>query len=316
MFFRAPKLAAWLSCRFRFYSAGLTRYPSLIGGVLLQGLLLGSVMAGVVLLGCGYSEDEWQAQLARYSELSAQNKHEQEEHAKDKAALAEAQAKVAGLSEELSKMGVDVETLSRKLVEEGTEKERLSADVDELKRAVQEYQARAAQLERIRGRFEVLRGKLQKLTKLGLKVEVRHNRMVISLPGDVLFPSGKDQLRDGGKDVLIAVADVIRNDATLAERFFQVAGHTDAQPLKGGQFKDNWGLSAMRARTVLVFLISPVNSKDGGGGLDPSRLHAAGYGDTDPVAGNEAPAEREKNRRVELVLMPNIEEMLDLKSLI
>ena len=270
----------------------------------------------VLSLGCGYSEDEWQAQLAKYAELSSLHKREQDEHAKDSAALAEAQSRVATLSDELSKMGVDVETLSRKLVEEGTEKERLSADVDQLKRAVEEYQARAAQLERIRSRFEVLRGKLQKLTKLGLKVEVRHNRMVISLPGDVLFPSGKDQLKEGGKEVLMAVAEVIRGDATLAERYFQVAGHTDAQPLKGGQFKDNWGLSAMRARTVLVYLISPLGTKEGGGGLDPTRLHAAGYGETDPVAGNTDPAERERNRRVELVLMPNIEEMLDLKSLI
>lgn len=276
----------------------------------------GAISAGPLLVGCGYSEDEWQAQLAKYSELDSQYKRDHTELEKTKDDLAKAQTRVAGLTEELSKMGVDVETLERKLLEEGTEKERLSADVDELKRAVSEYQQRAAQLERIRGRFEVLREKLQQLTKMGLKVEVRHNRMVITLPGDVLFPSGKDELRSGGKDVLMAVAEVIRNDQTLASRFFQVAGHTDAQPLSGGPFKDNWGLSAMRARTVLVFLISKVDSKDGGGGLDPTHLHAAGYGETDPVAPNETPAEREKNRRVELVLMPNVEEMLDLKSLI
>jgi chemotaxis protein MotB len=275
-----------------------------------------ALAAVLIWLGCGYSEDEWQAQLARYSELDAQHKQQSAELAQTRKTLDDAQTKVAQLSAELEKMGVNVDTLSRKLAEEGTEKERLSADVNELKQAVTEYQARAAQLERIRGRFEVLRGKLQKLTKLGLKVEVRHNRMVISLPGDVLFSSGKDTLRDAGKEVLMAVADVIRNDAQLAERFFQVAGHTDAQPLKGGQFKDNWGLSAMRARTVLVFLIAPVNARDGGGGLDPTRLHAAGYGETDPIAGNTTPQEREHNRRVELVLMPNIEEMLDLKSLI
>ena len=110
--------------------------------------------------------------------------------------------------------------------------------------------------------------------------------------------------------------EVIRSDAQLASRFFQIAGHTDAQPLNGGPFKDNWGLSAMRARTVLVFLIAPVGKRDGGGGLDATHLHAAGYGDTDPVASNDTPQNREHNRRVELVLMPNVEEMLDLKSLI
>lgn len=281
------------------------------------GLLVSALLGAAPLAtGCGYSEDEWQAQLARYSSLDSQNKQTQAELTKTREELEAAKARVGRLGSELSNMGVDVETLTRKLLEEGTEKERLSAEADELKRAVTEYQARAAQLERIRSRFEVLRGKLQQLTKLGLKVEVRHNRMVISLPGDVLFPSGKDSLKEGGKEVLMAVAEVIRSDPQLSERFFQVAGHTDAQPLNSGPFRDNWGLSAMRARTVLVFLISKAGSRDGGGGLDPTRLHAAGYGETDPVAGNETPAEREKNRRVELVLMPNVEEMLDLKSLI
>jgi chemotaxis protein MotB len=284
------------------------------GARLVSVAVLGALV--LPLSGCGYSEDEWQAQLAKYSELDSQHKRDQAELNQTKQELAGAKAKVGALTAELRKAGVDVETLTVKLQEEGTERERLSADVDELKRAVQEYQMRAGQLERIRSRFEVLRDKLQRLTKLGLKVEVRHNRMVISLPGDVLFPSGKDQLRDDGKDVLMAVADVIRSDQQLAERFFQVAGHTDAQPLNGGPFKDNWGLSAMRARTVLVFLISKVDAKDGGGGLDPARLHAAGYGETDPVAPNETPVERAKNRRVELVLLPNVEEMLDLKSLI
>jgi chemotaxis protein MotB len=167
-----------------------------------------------------------------------------------------------------------------------------------------------------------LRDKLKKLTDLGLKVEIRRNRMVIRLPGDVLFSSGDDKLRDSGEKVLDAVADVIRNDKQLSGRYFQIAGHTDNKPLKGGRFGDNWGLSAMRARQVLLYLIAPLPAKDakpntaGGGGLNPERLHAAGYGDTDPVGKNDTDAERQQNRRVELVLMPDVEEMLDLKSLI
>ena len=110
-----------------------------------------------------------------------------------------------------------------------------------------------------------------------------------------------------------AVADVIRKDETLSKRYFQVAGHTDNKPLKGGRFGDNWGLSAMRARTVLLFLVKSV--EDNGGGLDPMRLHAAGYGDIDPISENETPEGRQQNRRVELVLLPNVEEMLDLGKL-
>ena len=147
-----------------------------------------------------------------------------------------------------------------------------------------------------------MRDKLKKLTELGLKVEIRRNRMVIRLPGDVLFASGDDKLSKEGDKVLDAVAEVIRNDKQLSGRYFQVAGHTDNKPLKGGRFGDNWGLSAMRARQVLLYLVSPVDAKEGGGGLTAERLHAAGYGDTDPVAKNDADDGRKQNRRVELVL--------------
>ena len=139
------------------------------------------------------------------------------------------------------------------------------------------------------------------MTNLGLKVEVRRNRMVIRLPGDVLFASGKDDLKEEGEKVLQAVADVIRGDEQLKKRFFQVAGHTDNKPLKGGQFGDNWGLSVMRARRVLLYLVAATDAKNGGGGLDTNNLHAAGYGETDPVADNASDPGRQSNRRVEPV---------------
>jgi chemotaxis protein MotB len=275
------------------------------------------VAMGLLGVGCGYSEDEWQAQLGRYGKLESEHANEKKAHAADAEVLEKAKQRVRDLISELEKAGVSADELNQRLQQEGTEKERLAADLDQMRRALEEYKQRAAQLERIKQRFEVLRGKLQKLTNLGLKVQIRHNRMVISLPGDVLFASGKDELRDEGKQVILAVAEVIRSDAQLNARYFQVAGHTDNKPLKYNvKFIDNWGLSAMRARQVLVYLVAPVNAKEGGGGLDARRLHAAGYGDTDPVAANDTDVNLQANRRVELVLLPDVEEMLDLKSLL
>src|SRR5262249_48671111 len=147
------------------------------------------------------------------------------------------------------------------------------------------------QLDDMKARFRDLKARLDKLTSVGLKVVVRNNRMVIQLPGDILFDSGKDTLKPDGKKILKQVADVTKGDATLNTRNFQVAGHTDKEPF-GGTYFDNWGLSVMRARQVLVFLVGP-DAGDGkavptGGGLNSLHWAAAGYGATDPVAGTVA----------------------------
>lgn len=265
---------------------------------------------------CGYSEEEWQRQLDKYGQLESQHQAERAAHATTQAELEAAKERVEALATQLRQMGVNLDTVNAQLQQTGTEKEQLAASLNELQLALDEYKKRAEQLERVKARFELLQKRLQKLVNLGLKVEIRRNRMVIRLPGDVLFASGQDKLRDEGKEVIAAVAEVIRTDEALRQRYFQVAGHTDDVPLKGGRFGDNWGLSAMRARQVLLYMVAPVDNKDGGGGLDPLRLHAAGYGETDPVAKNDSGEGRQANRRVELVVMPDVEEMLDLKQLL
>ncbi|HEX3345531.1 MAG TPA: OmpA family protein, partial [Polyangiaceae bacterium] len=208
----------------------------------------------------------------------------------------EAQKRIDELTKQLEAMGVDVKSMK--------------ADMDEQQKALEMYKERAKQLELIKARFEKLKAKLDELTKLGLAVNVRHNRMVISLPGDVLFDSGKETLKKEGKDLLLKVAGIIKADPQLVSRDYQVAGDTDNQPLAHGPFKDNWGLSLMRAREVLVFLIDPSQ-----GGLPIAHWSAAGFGDSDPVADNATPEGRQKNRRCELIVLPSVEEMLDLKAI-
>ena len=239
--------------------------------------------------GCGYSEDQWQAQLAKYNQLKA------DDDAKE-AQIKDAQAKIDDLTKQLKDLGIEVSSTK--------------ANLADRQKALEEYQARAKQLELIKERFEKLKAKLDTLTKLGLVVNVRHNRMVISLPGDVLFDSGKETLKKEGKDILLKVAAIIKADPQLVSRDYQVAGDTDDQPFTHGAFKDNWGLSLMRAREVLVFLINPKE-----GGLPVQHWSAAGLADTDPVAPNTTPEGRQKNRRCELIVLPSVEEMLDLKTI-
>ncbi len=269
-------------------------------GLSKAGRVLIAVAVSFFVVGCGYSQEEWDQKVRENESLRNQLAAQRQAHKKCESDYSDALH--------------SIDDLKRKLKERGVNLDNLSASLEQQKKALEEYKRRAEQLDQIRKRFELLRDKLQKLTKLGLKVEVRDNRMLIQLPGDVLFDSGSDRLKKNGKDILGKIAEVIRTDPDLAKREFQVAGHTDNKPLKGGPFKDNWGLSAMRARSVLKFLTEP--TEKGGGGLDPKNWSAAGYADTDPVASNDTPEGRQKNRRVELVVQPNVEEMLNLNSLV
>ncbi len=253
------------------------------------------------LSACGYSQEEWDQKLRENESLTNQLKAQTDAHKKSESDYEEAVQEIDTLKKQLADRGANLDNLNQSLVEQ--------------RKALEEYGRRTEQLDQIRKRFELLQSKLQKLTQLGLKVEVRNNRMLIQLPGDVLFDSGQDHLKAEGTKILMQVADVIGKDADLSKRRFQVAGHTDSKPLTGGAFKDNWGLSTMRARSVLLLLTSPPDKAGVGGGLSPSNWSAAGYADTDPVAGNDTEEGRKKNRRVELVVQPDVEEMLNLKSL-
>lgn len=261
-------------------------------------MLFTTMVLGLSLSACGYSEDEWQAKLAEIEGLQGQLQAERQAHQKTQDDYNNAKAEIDDLKERLKQAGINAD--------------QLNASIAEQRKALEEYKRRSEQLEAIKKRFELLRTKLESLTSLGLSVSVRNNRMVISMPGDVLFDTAKVDLKKDGEKILKQVADVIRSDAQLNARTFQVAGHTDNRPLGGGPYKDNWGLSVMRARQVLIFLVSPEKE---GGGLNAEKWSASGYGDTDPVAPNNSPENMRKNRRVELIVMPNVEEMLDLQSL-
>lgn len=264
-----------------------------------SGLMFAVTLTASQLAGCGPSQEEFDAKVREIEKLKTALSAEQDQNKKAQLEISDGQARIEQLKEQLKNAGVDISNLN--------------ANLEQQARALEDYKKRAEQLEAIRKKFELLKSKLDALTKLGLKVVIRKNRMVIQLPGDVLFDSGRETLKKEGKDILTKVAEVIRNDSGLAARTFQVAGHTDSQALNGGAFKDNWGLSAMRAREVLTYLIGPADK--GGGGLQANQWSAVGYGETDPIQTNDTADGRQANRRVELVVMPNVEEMIDLKTL-
>ena len=176
----------------------------------------------------------------------------------------------------------------------------------ELQKALEEYRKRQEQAEARRQQFCSVMGKFREMIESGqLNVRVVRNRMVVELPEGILFPSGKAKLKDEGETTLADVADVLKQ---IESRDFQIAGHTDNVPIHTRRFPSNWELSTARAVNVARFLIDD-------GGMSSDRLSAAGYADTQPVAPNKTAEGRAQNRRIEIVLVPNLDELPDLSAL-
>lgn len=219
------------------------------------------------------------------------------------AELAETQKKLADTEQTLSarikeleeKLGILDETTKSKEAELGKvrgEKEATMAELAELRRQKEAAEKRIAAYKALQDKFRALvdTGKLQ--------VVFRNGQMTLKLPSGILFPSGSADLsKDGQK----AIADVVNVLMEFKERRFVVAGHTDIEPIKTAKFPNNWYLSTARANSVVQHMIKS--------GFPPKSLAAAGYGENDPVAPNDKPEGREQNRRIEIILVPNLEEL-------
>ena len=137
-----------------------------------------------------------------------------------------------------------------------------------------------------------------------LRVRIVRNRMVVELPTGILFDSARSELKPEGLSTLDEVTAVLTE---IDNREFQIAGHTDNLPIHNRNFRDNWELSTERAVVVARYMISQ--------GVPANRISAAGHADTQPMASNETEEGRALNRRIEIVLLPNLDELPDLTSL-
>jgi chemotaxis protein MotB len=254
-------------------------------------------------LGCGPG---WEQYNAKVNELQ-NTKKQLEEHQKkcsDEQKLLESSIQSlkthnARLLQRLAGLGQDISKLE---AERGGLAEDLAATkkrMEELKRAQMQAEARLQQFRNLLGKFK------QMIDSGKLQVSIRNGKMTVKLPESILFPSGKADLKPEGKAAIEQVTDILR---AIENRAFQVAGHTDNIPIKSGRYKSNWELSTARALAVVKVMIER--------GMDAKRVSAAGFADTDPVASNDAPDGRAKNRRIEIVLLPNIEELPSMDDLL
>lgn len=125
-----------------------------------------------------------------------------------------------------------------------------------------------------------------------IAVETTGNTVVIRFPEEIAFPPGSDEISDAIDPILIRVADALKESPGT----IMVSGHTDDRPIKSAEFSSNWELSTDRAVSVIHRM---QNLTD----VDARRLTAVGYGDTRPLAPNDTPDNRARNRRVEIAVV-------------
>ncbi len=124
-----------------------------------------------------------------------------------------------------------------------------------------------------------------------ISVQTLNNKIIITITGKILFNSGSASLNEEALPVLDEITSIIFK---YPEYIVNIKGHTDNVPIATTQFPSNWELSAIRATTVLKYLIK--------NGVKPNRLTATGYGDVMPLVPNTSAENRAINRRVEFVL--------------
>ena len=137
----------------------------------------------------------------------------------------------------------------------------------------------------------------------GLNVYEKGGKVYVSMDDKLLFASGSWTLNEQGLNAIKQLAKVLENEKEIS---VLIEGHTDNVPYRGsGQIKDNWDLSVMRATAVVKALLE-------NGDIEPVRLSASGRSEYLPLDENNTPEARAKNRRTEIILTPNLDELFQL----
>lgn len=229
----------------------------------------------------------------------------------------------------LESLGVNLSEKQRKLAQEIEQKNKAIASKElELNDALAEAEKERFRLQKIRQELEVVSQRVIELEaelrrkdsavlllkeailkalagfeELDIQVEYKNGKVYVILPEKLLFKSGSITVDPKGVEALVQIAKALneKNDVQIG-----VEGHTDNVPMKESEkMKDNWDLSVLRATSISRILIKQ-------GGISDKRISAVGRGETMPLASNETPEGRAKNRRTEIILTPQLDKILEI----
>lgn len=249
-----------------------------------------AIASTLVAAGLGYvGFGQWQSAARASHSLKSANAQVQklgQERTSDAAKLVEQRKQLAGQAERIEQDGTELSDLKAKLGAAEARLNELEAKSEALSEHLSEFRALTKQFQRM-----IDSGKLQ--------ISFRRGRMIVELPAAVLFASGSAELSADGQKALQEIAKILRK---VPGKRFIVGGHTDDVPIaKTTLYSSNWALSAARAVTVTESLLAS--------GMRANHLVASGFGEYDPIASNAAEPGRKKNRRIEIVLEPELRQL-------
>jgi chemotaxis protein MotB len=238
--------------------------------------------------------EEFQRELARRDERETRLRGQLEDLQAEADRLIEdlgaSRRETIRTQEQLAESQLDAQRARDLLNAQGAEAQRLRGRLDQLAAIEEEIRERNRIYEEVLQRFRSL------IDAGRLSVSIVRGRMVINLPQDILFASGSANLGREGRETLSEIAGVL---SEIDDRSFQVEGHTDDDPISTIQFPSNWELSAARSLSVVKLLVDR--------GVSSELVSGAAYGEFQPVATNQTVEGKRLNRRIEIVMLPNLD---------
>jgi len=257
------------------------------------------------------SPKKYKGLLAQRDSLSTRTGNLEDQVSRLEGDTAKLHRDIAGLKRDIATLQGNYNTLNDKYGALNTNYNSSTSRVSQLSADLQKREQRLKEVEDILKKRDeatnALKDKLQKallgFQQNGLSVDIKNGKVYVSLTDKLLFPSGSIVIDDRGKAALKQLAIVMQKEPDIN---MAVEGHTDNKKIINlGQIKDNWDLSVLRATSVTRYLTEVEK-------IDPKRLTATGKGEYQPVDVANTPEALSKNRRIEIVLSPKLDELYNL----
>lgn len=224
---------------------------------------------------------------AEYDKLNANYKISLNKSGRLNQDLAQQRDQLLAIQDNLERIRKQNDSLSNSLVEREKKVKELEEVLSNKDKAVQDLKTRISNA-------------LLNFKENDLTVKVKNGKVYVSLAEQLLFGSGSTTVDKKGEGALQQLGKAIKDQKDI---HVMIEGHTDNVPIaKGSQhFDDNWDLSVLRATSITRILIKA--------GMSPNQITAAGRGEFSPIAPNDNAKNKQKNRRTEIIVTPNLDEL-------